>query len=99
MTLTVVVMNWAWHGLTTTGSGTGPTGVGCMAGTVTLKVAMKVAPFSNAGCPEAVVRSVRLFGMRVSVNVPIPGVTNGGAVYISGPRTAIGNSSPCTQIG
>src|SRR5438132_8387435 len=95
----VVVMNCAVHGLTTSGSGIGPTGVGCIAGTVTLKVAMNVAPRNRPGLPAMVVRNVRLLGISVSVSVPMPGVTNGGAVYVSGARNAIGCSSPWTQTG
>lgn len=79
MVITVVVMNMAVPGLTRTGSGTGPPGVGCIAGALTLKMAWNVAPLMMMGLPF-IVSLVRLAGVRMSVSEPMPGVTNGGAV-------------------
>src|SRR3954462_13872700 len=86
-------MNWAVPGFTMSGSGTGPPGVGCMAGDWTLKVAVNTCPLVRIFFPFDV-WMVRFDGDRVRVSVPVPGVTNGGAVYGSGPRSAVGSSSP-----
>jgi hypothetical protein len=42
---------------------------------------------------------VRLFGASMTVKVPMPGVTNGGAVYCSGTRIEGGSSSPYRHTG
>ena len=50
-TFTVVVMNSAMPGLTATGSGTGPPGVGCIAGAVTRNSAGKGVPLMRIAWP------------------------------------------------
>ena len=66
-------------GLTATGSGTGPPGVGCMAGDWTVNVAVNVWPLIRIFLPFDDCNVV-FAGSSVSFNVPVPGVTKGGAV-------------------
>jgi len=51
LTVVFTVMNWAVPGLTGTGSGIGPAGVGCMAGADTWNMAWNVPPLSSIGLP------------------------------------------------
>ena len=78
-TVTLVVMNSAIPGFFITGSGTGPTGVGCIAGAVTLNSAGNGVPLMRIALPFFV--NIVLFkGSSVTETVPIPGVTKGGEV-------------------
>src|SRR4051794_37891567 len=79
------------------GSGTGPPGVGCIAGDCTLNIAWKGGPFNRIGLPFWL-WTLRFVGARMICSEPVPGVTNGGAVYMSGDCNDIGSSSPCRQM-
>ena len=70
-------MNCAVPGLSSTGSGTGPAGVGCIAGATTWNWATNGVPLIKMARP-LIVCSVLLAGVSVTVSVPIPGVTKGG---------------------
>jgi len=85
-------------GFFATGSGTGPTGVGCIAGAITVNSAIKGVPLIKIGFPLSV-SNVLFMGVSVTETVPVPGVTKGGAVYGSGARSIGGNSSPSRQTG
>jgi len=91
-------MNSAIPGFFATGSGTGPTGVGCIAGAETVNSARKGAPLMSIGFPFFV--NIVLFrGSSVTETVPTPGVTNGGEVYGIGALSMGGSSSPSRQTG
>lgn len=97
-TVKLVVINWAVPGFFTTGSGTGPTGVGCIAGDETVNSAIKGVPLIKIAFPFSVC-NVLFVGISVTETVPTPGVTNGGAVYGRGALSTGGNSSPSRQTG
>lgn len=97
-TITLVVMNSAIPGFFATGSGTGPAGVGCIAGAETVNSAGNGVPLIRIAFPFFVV--IVLFrGSNVTETVPIPGVTNGGDVYGIGAFNMGGSSSPSRQTG
>jgi len=91
-------MNSAMPGFFGTGSGTGPTGVGCIAGAITWNSAIKGVPLIKIAFPFFV-SNVLFIGVNVTEIIPMPGVTKGGAVYGSGALSAGGNSSPSRQTG
>lgn len=91
-------MNSAIPGFFATGSGTGPPGVGCIAGAETVNSAGNGGPLISIGFPFFV--SIVLFrGSSVTETVPTPGVTNGGDVYGIGALSMGGSSSPSRQTG
>jgi hypothetical protein len=97
-TIALVVMNSAIPGFFATGSGTGPAGVGCIAGAETVNSAGNGVPLIRIAFPFFVV--IVLFrGSNVTETVPTPGVTNGGDVYGIGALSVGGSSSPSRQTG
>jgi len=91
-------MNSAIPGFFATGSGTGPAGVGCIAGADTVNSAGNGVPLINNAFPFFVV-IVLFSGSSVTDTVPIPGITNGGEVYGIGILSRGGSSSPSRQTG
>jgi hypothetical protein len=91
-------MNSAIPGFFATGSGTGPAGVGCIAGVETVNSAGNGDPLISIGFPFFVV-IVLFSGSSVTETVPTPGVTNGGDVYGIGALSMGGSSSPSRQTG
>jgi hypothetical protein len=91
-------MNSAIPGFFATGSGTGPTGVGCIAGADTVNSAGNGVPLIRIAFPFFV--NIVLFnGSSVTVTMPTPGVTNGGDVYGIGALSMGGSSSPSRHTG
>lgn len=92
-------MNSAVPGFTGTGSGIGEGTIGCIAGTVTVNNAWNGLPFIRIGFLLFIVCTVMFVGINMTITVPTPGVTKGGAVYGIGLFNAGGNSSPIKQAG
>jgi hypothetical protein len=92
----LVVTNSAMPGFLATGSGTGPAGVGCIAGDMTVNSAVKGVPLIKIAF-WFLVFIVLFMGVSVTETVPVPGVTKGGAVYGRGAKSEGGSSSPSKQ--
>lgn len=95
-TVALVVTNSAVPGFLATGSGTGPAGVGCIAGDTTVNSAKKGVPLIKIAF-WFLVFNVLFAGVSVTETVPVPGVTKGGEVYGSGDLSVGGSSSPSRQ--
>ncbi len=91
-------MNSAIPGFFNTGSGTGPPGVGCIAGAETENSAGNGVPLINSAF-WFFVNTVLFKGSSVTDTVPTPGVTKGGEVYGMGALNMGGSSSPSRHAG